>query len=472
MSILIKGGRIITAADDYTGDVFVDGERVTLIGESLDVQADRVIDATGKYVLPAGVDVHTHMDTPFGGTDHRRQLPRRHDLGRVRRRRHDHRLLPAAAGPELPPGARHLARQARGAEAGDRRRLPHRDHGPQGARHARRSGPPAGRGRDELQALHGLQGRGHGRRRDALQEHARRGRQRRRGDGARRERRRDRRARQGALAAGNTSPEVPRADAPARARGRGDEPRDPARPRRRLAAVCGARLVHRRDRADRAGARGRLERLGRDLLAVPPDRLLVHRPARVRGRQVRLHAAAAREAPPRGAVGGAAHRHALGGLDRPRARSTSTGRRTWARTTSPRSRTARPASRSGSRSCTSSASARAGWISTAWSSCGRRTRPSSSASTRARARSRSAATPTSSSSIPRRSTRCRSRRHHSSLRLQPLRGHRGHRRAGDHDQPRRRSSWTTASSRPSRATASTSSAPAFNERLSPQGAAR
>jgi dihydropyrimidinase len=68
MSILIKGGRIITAADDYTGDVFVDGERVTLIGESLDVQADRVIDAAGKYVMPAGVDVHTHMDIPFGGT--------------------------------------------------------------------------------------------------------------------------------------------------------------------------------------------------------------------------------------------------------------------------------------------------------------------------------------------------------------------------------------------------------------------
>src|SRR3954454_9535448 len=68
MSILIKGGRIITAADDYHGDVFVDGERVTLIGEALDVQGDRVVDAKGKYVLPAGVDVHTHMDTPFGGT--------------------------------------------------------------------------------------------------------------------------------------------------------------------------------------------------------------------------------------------------------------------------------------------------------------------------------------------------------------------------------------------------------------------
>jgi dihydropyrimidinase len=68
MSILIRGGRIVTAADDYQGDIFVDGERVSLIGESLDVTADRVIDATGKYVLPGGIDVHTHMDTYFGGT--------------------------------------------------------------------------------------------------------------------------------------------------------------------------------------------------------------------------------------------------------------------------------------------------------------------------------------------------------------------------------------------------------------------
>ena len=68
MSILIKGGRVITAADDYVGDVFVEGERVTLIGESLDVSADRVIDASGKYVLPGGIDPHTHLEMPFGGT--------------------------------------------------------------------------------------------------------------------------------------------------------------------------------------------------------------------------------------------------------------------------------------------------------------------------------------------------------------------------------------------------------------------
>lgn len=68
MSVLIRGGRIITAADDYVADVFVDGEKVTLIGQKLDVPADTVINARGKYVLPGGVDVHTHMEVPFGGT--------------------------------------------------------------------------------------------------------------------------------------------------------------------------------------------------------------------------------------------------------------------------------------------------------------------------------------------------------------------------------------------------------------------
>jgi dihydropyrimidinase len=68
MSVLIKGGRVITAADDYVGDVLVDGERISLIGESLDVAADRTIDASGKYVLPGCIDPHTHLDMPFGGT--------------------------------------------------------------------------------------------------------------------------------------------------------------------------------------------------------------------------------------------------------------------------------------------------------------------------------------------------------------------------------------------------------------------
>ena len=69
MSVLIKGGRVITAADDYVADVFIEGERISLIGESLDdVQAEKVLDASGKYVLPGCIDPHTHLDMPFGGT--------------------------------------------------------------------------------------------------------------------------------------------------------------------------------------------------------------------------------------------------------------------------------------------------------------------------------------------------------------------------------------------------------------------
>src|SRR5215472_16410030 len=68
MSILIRGGRIVTAADDYVADVLVEGERIALIGSELDAAADRTIDAGGKYVLPGCIDPHTHLDMPFGGT--------------------------------------------------------------------------------------------------------------------------------------------------------------------------------------------------------------------------------------------------------------------------------------------------------------------------------------------------------------------------------------------------------------------
>ena len=73
MSVLIKNGRVITAVDDYRADVFVDGETVALIGHGLDrgleVAADRIIDATGKLLFPGGIDPHTHMELPFGGTE-------------------------------------------------------------------------------------------------------------------------------------------------------------------------------------------------------------------------------------------------------------------------------------------------------------------------------------------------------------------------------------------------------------------
>jgi dihydropyrimidinase len=68
MSILIKNGRIITAEQDYIADIYIEKEKVTLIGENLKNQADKIINAKGKYVIPGGIDVHTHLDMPFGGT--------------------------------------------------------------------------------------------------------------------------------------------------------------------------------------------------------------------------------------------------------------------------------------------------------------------------------------------------------------------------------------------------------------------
>jgi dihydropyrimidinase len=68
MSTLIKNGRIITAEQDYIADIYIEKDTITTIGASLTMQADTTIDAKGKYVIPGGVDVHTHMDMPFGGT--------------------------------------------------------------------------------------------------------------------------------------------------------------------------------------------------------------------------------------------------------------------------------------------------------------------------------------------------------------------------------------------------------------------
>jgi dihydropyrimidinase len=66
MSTLIKSGRIVTSEQDYTADIFIEKEKITTIGVDLALTADAVFDATGKYVIPGGIDVHTHMDMPFG----------------------------------------------------------------------------------------------------------------------------------------------------------------------------------------------------------------------------------------------------------------------------------------------------------------------------------------------------------------------------------------------------------------------
>ena len=68
MKTLITGGTIVTATDNYKADVLVEDEKIAMIGKGLKAGGAKTINATGKYVIPGGIDVHTHMELPFGGT--------------------------------------------------------------------------------------------------------------------------------------------------------------------------------------------------------------------------------------------------------------------------------------------------------------------------------------------------------------------------------------------------------------------
>jgi dihydropyrimidinase len=75
MKILISGGTVINASGPFAADVLIEGERIAGVVEanssastSWREGADRVIDATGLYVVPGAIDAHTHMEMPFGGT--------------------------------------------------------------------------------------------------------------------------------------------------------------------------------------------------------------------------------------------------------------------------------------------------------------------------------------------------------------------------------------------------------------------
>jgi len=68
MSILIKNGRVVTAAESYIADVYTAGEKIIAIGKNLSYKADKIIDAADKLVFPGGIDPHVHLDMPFMGT--------------------------------------------------------------------------------------------------------------------------------------------------------------------------------------------------------------------------------------------------------------------------------------------------------------------------------------------------------------------------------------------------------------------
>jgi len=64
--VLIRGGRIVTAVDDYTADILITDGRIDTIGRHLDAPDAQVYDASGLLVLPGGIDAHVHMETPMG----------------------------------------------------------------------------------------------------------------------------------------------------------------------------------------------------------------------------------------------------------------------------------------------------------------------------------------------------------------------------------------------------------------------
>lgn len=67
MSILIRGGTVVTATDIVPADVLIEGERIVAVGRGHDWHADEVIDATRQFILPGGVDAHTHLEYPIDG---------------------------------------------------------------------------------------------------------------------------------------------------------------------------------------------------------------------------------------------------------------------------------------------------------------------------------------------------------------------------------------------------------------------
>jgi len=66
---VIRNGVVVTATDTYPADVGISGEKIAAIAQQLPIEnATKVIDAAGRFVMPGGIDVHTHLDMPFGGT--------------------------------------------------------------------------------------------------------------------------------------------------------------------------------------------------------------------------------------------------------------------------------------------------------------------------------------------------------------------------------------------------------------------
>jgi dihydropyrimidinase len=167
MSVLIKGGRIVTAADDYVADIYVEDETVTLIGESLDQPANKVIERERQVRASGGWSTRTRTSTcPSAArsrsTTSSRARPRRPSADDVPRRLHH-----PAAGRDVRRRARRVAREGR-RQAGDRHGLPHGGHRPERGGTLEELATLPDEGVTSYKLFMAYKGALHGRRRDAL----------------------------------------------------------------------------------------------------------------------------------------------------------------------------------------------------------------------------------------------------------------------------------------------------------------
>ena len=167
MTLLIKNGTIVTATDQYVGDVFVDGEKITTIGTVAD-DAGRSGDRRDRQVRASRRHRRAHAPRhAVRRHDVGRRLRVRHDRGRARRHDVDRRLRDPVQGPDAAPRLGNVDEEGRG-QGGHRLRLPHDHHGADrsgGAGDGRARAP----GRDVVQAVHGLSRRLHAGRREHFQ---------------------------------------------------------------------------------------------------------------------------------------------------------------------------------------------------------------------------------------------------------------------------------------------------------------
>lgn len=68
MDLIIRGGKIVTPSETFEADIAVENGKIVQIGKNLNFECKNIVDATGKYILPGAIDVHTHLEMPFGGT--------------------------------------------------------------------------------------------------------------------------------------------------------------------------------------------------------------------------------------------------------------------------------------------------------------------------------------------------------------------------------------------------------------------